>query len=221
MSQAHACLSSRGATCASPRDLRRGCASAGSPASAFQCLPRRKHIIRPILILGKKLSKNFCVIVILDHLGAVDLRNYRIMRGELDANRRTMRRRSAACRPLPPGLLRHRRERAAKARRSCGDTLRARPHAAGLMREKIALSSIRSGAHRDKGYHATRACFFRPKACQYAPSCNHALGRDEAPVTRGPVVVVLSGFDGWPVIKGPLYRAGTTPPSICRSAPVM
>jgi hypothetical protein len=36
-----------------------------------------------------------------------------------------------------------------------------------------------------------------------------------------PVVVVLSGFDGWPVIKGPLYRAGTTPPSIRRSAPVM
>ena len=34
-------------------------------------------------------------------------------------------------------------------------------------------------------------------------------------------VVVLSGFDGWPVIKGPLYRAGTTPPSIRRSAPVM
>jgi hypothetical protein len=34
-------------------------------------------------------------------------------------------------------------------------------------------------------------------------------------------VVVLSGFHGWPVIKGPLYRAGTTPPSIRRSAPVM
>jgi hypothetical protein len=34
-------------------------------------------------------------------------------------------------------------------------------------------------------------------------------------------VVVLLGFDGWPVIKGPLYRAGTTPPSIRRSAPVM
>ena len=32
-------------------------------------------------------------------------------------------------------------------------------------------------------------------------------------------VVVLSGFDGWPVIKGPLYRAGTTPPSIRRSVP--
>jgi hypothetical protein len=34
-------------------------------------------------------------------------------------------------------------------------------------------------------------------------------------------IVVLSGFDGWLVIKGPLYRAGTTPPSIRRSAPVM
>jgi hypothetical protein len=42
-----------------------------------------------------------------------------------------------------------------------------------------------------------------------------------APRDRLHKVVVFAGFDGWPVIKGPLYRAGTTPPSIRRSAPVM
>jgi hypothetical protein len=34
---------------------------------------------------------------------------------------------------------------------------------------KIPLSSIRSGACRHEGWHATRACFFTPKACQYPP----------------------------------------------------
>ena len=34
---------------------------------------------------------------------------------------------------------------------------------------KIPLSSIRSGACRHEGWHATRACIFTPKACQYPP----------------------------------------------------
>jgi hypothetical protein len=57
------------------------------PRQHPNAFPQRKYIIRPISILEKKLSKNFCVIVILDQSGPVDLRNYRIMRGELDADR--------------------------------------------------------------------------------------------------------------------------------------
>ena len=67
------------------------------------------------------------------------------------------------CRP-PPSVV-GKRERAAKARRREG-SLRARPHATAAMRE-ASLSSIRGGARRYEGWHATRACFFPPKACQY------------------------------------------------------
>ena len=43
--------------------------------------------------------------------------------------------------------------------------LRARPHVTRIMREKTPFEHFRSGARRDKGWHATRACFFTPKTC--------------------------------------------------------
>jgi hypothetical protein len=68
------------------------------------------------------------------------------------------------CHPPPPAVQ-ERRERAAKARRNQGGSLRARPHATRIMREKTPFEHFRSGARRDKGWHATRACFFTPKTC--------------------------------------------------------
>ena len=43
-------------------------------------------------------------------------------------------------------------------------------HATGQCAKSPFLERRPSGARRDTGWHATRACFFRPKACQYAPS---------------------------------------------------
>jgi hypothetical protein len=58
----------------------------------------------------------------------------------------------------------HRRERAAKARRSGWNASSAPPRYADNAR-KTPFEHFRSGAPRYEGWHATRACFFTPKAC--------------------------------------------------------
>jgi hypothetical protein len=47
-----------------------------------------------------------------------------------------------------------------------------------------------SGARRYEGWPGTRACLFRSKACHYAPLCNDALRRDEAPPHHPPPVAL-------------------------------
>jgi hypothetical protein len=100
--------------------------------------------------------------------------------------RARMWRRVRRCRPPPP-VVQERRERAAKARRNRG-ALRARPRAARITREVSASKHSPSGARRYEGWHATRACFFTPKTCHYAPLRNDVPRRDDAPPHHPPLV---------------------------------
>ena len=69
--------------------------------------------------------------------------------------------------PPVPSMLAAGKERAARRVGIGGRSERASHH--GIMREASPFEHRPSGARRDTGWHATRACFFRPKACQYAP----------------------------------------------------
>ena len=81
--------------------------------------------------------------------------------------RATMRRRVRGCRPLPP--VARGKERAAKARRSRGGRSERASHH-GTMREISPFEVSSQRRTPNMGRHATRVCFFPPKACQYAPS---------------------------------------------------
>jgi hypothetical protein len=95
--------------------------------------------------------------------------------------------RGGVCRPPPP-VVQERRERAAKARRNgrgfCAPSAPSR-HGDNA---RYPLRAFCSGARRYGGRHATRACYFTPKACQYPPFMGRRAPRlaSEAPVPPRP-----------------------------------
>ena len=85
--------------------------------------------------------------------------------------RATMRRRSVACRPPPPAVQ-ERRERAAKARRSCGDTLRA-PSRHGINARKYPFRAF-AAAHAGIRETTRPRVLFQAKSLPIGQSgCDH------------------------------------------------
>jgi hypothetical protein len=76
---------------------------------------------------------------------------------------------SGACRLLLPCVWRAWEGTGGEGAPETRGMLRSRPHPTRIMRENTPFEHFCSGARRYEGWHATRACFLRSKACQYAP----------------------------------------------------